>query len=174
MKKGLLIVNTGEGKGKTTAALGVMLRAWGRGLRVGMFQFLKSGTADYGEYRAAERLGIEIVPLGDGCSWESKDMERSREVNLQAWESVQERIKSGAYDLIVLDEFTFLFHFGWLDAEETTQWILRNKPTSLHLIVTGRYAPQALIEAADLVTEMVAVKHHYKEQGLLSQPGVDR
>ncbi len=174
MKKGLLIINTGDGKGKSTAALGLLLRAWGRGMRVGMFQFLKSGTADYGEYRAAQKLGIEIVPLGDGCSWESKDWEASRLVNLQAWETVKQKILSGAYDALVLDEFTFLFHFGWLDASETIQWILQNKPPDLHLIVTGRYAPQELIAAADLVTEMREVKHHYKEQGLTSVPGIDR
>lgn len=174
MKKGLLIVNTGDGKGKTTAALGVMLRAWGRGMRVGMFQFLKSGSADYGEYRAAQKLGIEIVPLGDGCSWESKDWDASRAVNLAAWETVKEKIVGGGYDVLALDEFTFFFHFGWLDVAETVRWILYNKPPDLHLIITGRYAPQELISAADLVTEMVEVKHHYKEQGLTSLPGIDR
>lgn len=174
MKKGLLIVNTGDGKGKSTAALGVLLRAWGRGMRVGMFQFLKSGAADYGEYRAAQKLGIEIASLGDGCSWESKDWEVSREVNLEAWEKVKEKITSGGYDVLVLDEFTFLMHFGWLDAAETVRWILQNKPPSLHLIITGRYAPQELISAADLVTEMLEVKHHYKAQGLTSVPGIDR
>ncbi len=174
MKKGLLIVNTGDGKGKTTAALGVMLRAWGRGMRVGMFQFLKSGSADYGEYRAAQKLGIEIVPLGDGCSWESKDWDASRAVNLTAWETVKEKIVGGGYDVLALDEFTFLFHFGWLDAAETVKWILRNKPPDLHLIITGRYAPPELIAAADLATEMREVKHHYKEQGLTSLPGIDR
>ncbi len=174
MKKGLLIINTGDGKGKSTAALGILLRAWGRGMRVGMFQFLKSGAADYGEYQAAQKLGIEIASLGDGCSWESKDWEVSREVNLAAWEKVREKITSGGYDVLVLDEFTFLLHFGWLDAAETVRWILQSKPPTLHLIITGRYAPQELISAADLVTEMLEVKHHYKEQGLISQPGIDR
>ncbi len=174
MMKGLLIVNTGDGKGKSTAALGIMLRAWGRGMRVGMFQFLKSGTADYGEYHAAQKLGIEILSLGDGCSWESKDMDVSRTVNLHAWEAVKEKITSGTYDVIVLDEFTFLMHFGWLDTQEVVNWILKNKPQDLHLIVTGRYAPSELLAAADLVTEMLEIKHHYKEQGLTSQPGVDR
>jgi len=172
--RGLLIVYTGDGKGKTTAALGLMLRAWGRGARVAMFQFIKSGTADYGEYRAAERLGIEIRSLGDGCSWESKDWNASRQVNVQAWEWVKERIRSGTYSMLVLDEFTFLFHFGWLDVDETVRWILKNKPPELHLIITGRYAPPELIAAADLVTEMRQVKHHYQEQGLTGVLGVDR
>jgi cob(I)alamin adenosyltransferase len=174
MKKGLLIINTGDGKGKSTAALGILLRAWGRGMRVGMFQFLKSGTADYGEYQAAQKLGFEIVSLGDGCSWESKDWEVSREVNLSAWEKVKEKITSGGYDVLVLDEFTFLLHFKWLDVTETVRWILQNKPPTLHLIITGRYAPQELISVADLVTEALEVKHHYKEQGLTSVPGIDR
>lgn len=174
MKKGLLIVNTGDGKGKSTAALGVMMRAWGRGMRVGMFQFLKSGSADYGEYQAAQKLGIEIASLGDGCSWESKDWEVSRKVNLAAWEKVKEKIISGGYDALALDEFTFLFHFKWLDAAQTVNWILQNKPQDLHLIITGRCAPQELISAADLATEMLEVKHHYQGQGLTSVPGIDR
>jgi cob(I)alamin adenosyltransferase len=174
MKNGLLILYTGEGKGKTTAALGVMLRAWGRNMRVCMLQFLKSGTADYGEYLAAEKMDIPILPLGDGCTWESKDLDVSRKVNLEAWETAKKRIKSGSYDLLVLDEFTYLLHFGWLDVRETVDWILENKPHDLHLIITGRYAPDELIDAVGLVTEMVEVRHPYKEQDLISQPGVDR
>jgi cob(I)alamin adenosyltransferase len=173
MNNGLLIVNTGHGKGKTTAALGLMLRAWGRDMRVGMFQFMKSGTADYGEYRAAGKTGIEILSLGDGCTWESKDWAISRTVNLGAWEVAKQRIASGAYDVIVLDEFTFLFHFGWLDIHQVLEWICQNKPESLHLVITGRDAPQELIEFADLVTEMKEIKHPYKEQGLPGQAGVE-
>ncbi|GMV33485.1 cob(I)yrinic acid a,c-diamide adenosyltransferase [Chloroflexi bacterium CFX5] len=172
MKKGLLIVYTGNGKGKTTAALGMMFRAWGRGMRVGMFQFLKSGTADYGEYRAAKKLGIEIESLGDGCSWESKDWEISREVNLAAWEKVKEKITSGGYDVLVLDEFTFLFHFKWLDPAETVRWILQNKPPSLHLVITGRDAPAEFLDMADLVTEALEIKHPY-QQGVLAQAGIE-
>ncbi|MEW6085763.1 MAG: cob(I)yrinic acid a,c-diamide adenosyltransferase [Chloroflexota bacterium] len=172
MKKGLLIIYTGNGKGKTTAALGMMLRAWGRGMRVGMFQFLKSGAADYGEYRAAKKLNIEIVPLGDGCSWESKDWDASRKVNLQAWETVKEKITSGGYDVLVLDEFTFLFHFGWLDAQEAAVWLKTNKPADLRLVITGRDAPAELLEAADLVTDVLEIKHPY-QQGIQAQAGIE-
>ena len=172
-KKGLLIVHTGDGKGKTTAALGLMLRAWGRGLRVSMLQFMKSGRAGYGEYLAAEKTGIEILPLGDGCSWESKDMDASRAVNLKAWEIAKQQISSGAYDVIVLDEFTFLFHFGWLDVCQVVDWIRQNKPELLHLVITGRDAPRELIEFADLVTEMKEIKHPYKEQDLPAQAGIE-
>jgi cob(I)alamin adenosyltransferase len=158
---------------KTTAALGLMLRAWGRDMCVGMFQFMKSGTADYGEYRAADKTGIEILPIGDGCIWESKDLDTSRTVNLGAWELAKGRIASGAYDVIILDEFTFLFHFGWLDISQVVEWIRQNKPEGLHLVITGRDAPQELIDFADLVTEMKEVKHPYKEQGLPGQAGVE-
>lgn len=173
MKKGLLIVHTGHGKGKTTAALGLMLRAWGRDMRVGMFQFMKSGTAGYGEYRSAEKTGMEILSLGDGCTWESKDMNTSRTVNLGAWETAKGRITSGAYDMVILDEFTFLFHFGWLDIHQVVEWIRQNKPDDLHLVITGRDAPQELIDHADLVTEMNEIKHPYKDQGLPGQAGVE-
>jgi cob(I)alamin adenosyltransferase len=173
MKKGLLIVHTGDGKGKTTAALGLMLRGWGRGMRVAMLQFVKSGTAGYGEYKAAEKTGIEILSLGDGCSWESKDWDVSRSVNLQAWETAKGRITSGAYDVVVLDEFTFLFHFGWLDVHQVVDWIRQHKPAGLHLIITGRDAPQELIDFADLVTEMKEIKHPYKEQGIPGQAGIE-
>jgi cob(I)alamin adenosyltransferase len=173
MTKGLVIVNTGDGKGKTTAALGLMLRGWGRGLRVGMLQFMKSGKAGYGEYLAADKTGIEIVSLGDGCSWESEDMNVSRLVNLRAWETAKERILSRAYDVLILDELTFLFQFGWLDVCEVVDWIRRNKPEALHLVVTGREAPQELIEFADLVTDMKEVKHPYKEHGLPAQAGIE-
>lgn len=173
MTKGLVIINTGDGKGKTTAALGLMLRGWGRGMRVGMLQFMKSGKAGYGEYLASEKTGIEIVSLGDGCSWESKDMDGSCTVNRQAWGTAKERILEGTYDVLVLDEFTYLFHFGWLDVCEVVHWIRENKPASLHLIITGRDAPRELIELADLVTEMKEVKHPYKEQGLPGQAGIE-
>jgi cob(I)alamin adenosyltransferase len=174
MKKGLLIVNTGNGKGKTTAALGLMMRAWGRGMRVCMLQFLKSGDADYGEYRSAKRLGIDLISLGDGCTWSSNDLEKSRMVNLQAWETAKQCICEGSYDLIVLDEFTHLLNFDWLAVDETIDWIVKNKPENLHLIITGRSAPEKLISAADLVTEMLEIKHPYSTRGLLSQPGIDR
>lgn len=171
-KKGLLIVNTGNGKGKTTAALGMLLRAWGRGLRVGMLQFLKSGTADYGEYYAAQKIGIEILPLGDGCTWNSKDMEATIALALSAWQEAQKRIVSNEYDLLVLDEFTFPLHYGWLDVKDVLAWLHEHKPPDLHLVITGRHAPAALIEYADLVTEMTEFKHPYKT-GVQAQAGIE-
>ncbi len=172
MKKSLLIVYTGNGKGKTTAALGLMLRAWGRDLRVGMLQFLKSPDAGYGEYFAAEKLGLEIIPLGDGCTWNSQDMNVTVALAQQAWQEAQQRILSGSYDLLVLDEFTFPLHFGWLDTGQVVAWLKANRPENLHLVITGRHAPEPLLEIADLVTEVLEIKHPH-QKGMLAQPGIE-
>lgn len=172
MKKGLFIVYTGNGKGKTTAALGMIFRAWGRGMRAGMLQFMKSPDAGYGEYRAAEKLGVEILQLGDGCTWNSKDLNQSASLAAQAWEQAKERIRNGRDDLLVLDEFTFPFHFGWLDAKEAAAWLQANKPKNLHLVITGRDAPAEFLDMADLVTEALEIKHPY-QQGVLAQAGIE-
>lgn len=172
MKKGLFIVYTGNGKGKTTAALGMMFRAWGRGMRAAMLQFMKSPDAGYGEYRAAEKLGIEILQLGDGCTWNSRDLNQSAALAAQAWEQAKERILSGRDDLLVLDEFTFPFHFGWLNAAEAAAWLKANKPSPLHLVITGRGAPAEFLELADLTTEALEIKHPY-QQGVQAQAGIE-
>jgi cob(I)alamin adenosyltransferase len=173
LKKGLIIVNTGLGKGKTTAAIGLVTRAWGRGMRVGVMQFLKHEKARFGEIRAAEKMGIEIIPTGDGFTWTSRDMDESVARALHGWEQAQARITGGQYDLLVLDEFTYLLHYGWLDVNEVVEWLRANKPPMLHLVITGRYAPPELIELADLVTEMRLVKHPLEEQGIRAQPGIE-
>ncbi|HHB89870.1 MAG TPA: cob(I)yrinic acid a,c-diamide adenosyltransferase [Anaerolineae bacterium] len=172
-KKGLVIVNTGNGKGKTTAALGVLFRAWGRGMKVGVIQFLKNSTARYGEIKAARKLGIDWVSTGDGWTWTSKDLDESAALARHGWQLAQERIVGGEYDVLILDEFTYPLHFGWLETEEVIGWLRENKPPMLHLIITGRYAPDALVEFADLVTEMVEVKHPYRDQGITAQPGIE-
>ena len=172
-KKGLLIVNTGTGKGKTTAAFGLAMRARGRGMRVAMIQFIKPGTANFGEIRAARELGIEVQGMGDGWTWRSKDLDESAELARVGWARAQEVIAAGEHDLVVLDEFTYPMHYGWLDTTEVLAWIAANKPLMLHLAITGRYAPDALIEAADLVTEMRLIKHPFKEQGIRAQPGIE-
>ncbi len=172
-KKGLVIVNTGNGKGKTTAALGILFRAWGRGMRVGVIQFLKNATARYGEIKAARKLGIDWLVTGDGWTWTSRDLDESAALARHGWALAQERIASGQYDVLILDEFTYPLHFGWLDTQDVIQWLQAHKPPMLHLIITGRYAPQALIDFADLVTEMREVKHPYREQGITAQPGIE-
>ena len=171
-KKGLVIVNTGHGKGKTTAALGIVFRAWGRGMNVCVVQFLKHEGGGWGEVKAAKKLGIDWVKTGDGFTWTSKDMEETTAKALHGWEIAQQKISSGEYDLVVLDEFTYVLKFGWLDTAEVIKWIRANKPPQMHLIITGRDAPPELVEYADLVTEMTKVKHPYDE-GIRAQPGIE-
>lgn len=173
-KKGLVIVNTGNGKGKTTAALGIMTRAWGRELKVGVLQFLKNENARFGEIKAAERMGnIDWLSTGDGWTWTSKDGDETVARAQRGWQTAQERIVNGEYDLLILDEFTYTMHYGWLDANEVVEWLQKNKPEMLHLIITGRNAPAALVEYADLVTEMREVKHPFTEQGIRAQAGIE-
>jgi len=171
-KKGLVIVNTGDGKGKTTAALGMMMRAWGRGMRVIVVQFIKA-KARNGETRAAEKMGIEFIVTGDGFTWNSKDIDKTIARARKGWEMAQALIVSSDYEMIILDELTYPLHFGWLDVEEVIEWLRANKPQMLHLVITGRDAPSELLEFADLVTEAVEIKHPFNEQDIGAQPGVE-
>ena len=170
-RKALVIVLTGQGKGKSTAALGVVLRAWGRGMKTVVLQFVKARTANYGENRAARKLGIEMIPLGEGFTWLSKDIEKDKATARECWELARQKIASGRYDIVVLDEMTYPMSYGWIPVEEVIE-TLRQRPQGLHVIITGRDAPQELIDFADLVTEMREVKHPYKK-GVKAQPGID-
>jgi len=172
-QKGLLIVNTGNGKGKTTAALGILLRARGRKLRIGGIQFFKHENANFGELRALRDLGVELTPMGDGWTWTSRDLDETQAKALHGWETAKECISSGAYDVFLLDEFTYLLSYGWLNAEEVVGWLQAHKPPMLHLIITGRDAHPALVAAADLVTEMCAIKHPFANQGIRAQKGIE-
>lgn len=172
MRHGLVIVNTGNGKGKTTAMLGTLLRAWGRQMRVCVVQFIKAETGNWGEIRAAKKLEIEWHALGDGFTWTSKDLEASGNKARQAWALAQEKIACGAYDVLALDEVTYAFQYGWLDVNQVIEWLRANKPADLHLIFTGRDAPPELVEYADLVTEMREIKHPF-QKGILAQAGVE-
>ena len=171
-RKGLVIVNTGDGKGKTTAAFGVAFRAAGRGMKVAIIQFLKRDTANYGELRAAREIGISVVGAGDGWTWTSKDLDESAALARRGWELAQGWITSGEYDVIVLDEFTYAMAYDWIDTTEVVAWLDAHKPAMLHVIITGRDAPQPLVEFADLVTEMRAIKHPF-DDGIRAQPGIE-
>ena len=171
-RHGLVIVNTGDGKGKTTAALGVLFRAWGRDFKLRMFQFIKHSTARFGEHRAAKKIGLEIESLGDGFTWLSKDMDETTALAVAQWERCREAILGGDEDIIVLDEFTYAMHYGWIPVEDVIETLSR-RPESMHVIITGRYAPQELIDFADLVTEMKLIKHPYTDQGIKAQPGIE-
>lgn len=172
VRKGLVIINTGDGKGKTTAALGMMLRAWGRGLRVCAVQFIKSEKARYGEHMAAEKLDIEIVPSGRGFTWTSRDAGEDAARARHGWELAKEKILSNGYDVVVLDEITYPVRYGWIDVQEVLD-VLKRRPPLQHVILTGRNAQPELIEYADLVTEMRNIKHPYHDQGIKAQKGVE-
>ncbi len=173
VKKGLVIINTGEGKGKTTAALGLMFRAWGQGWNICVIQFLKHEGGRWGEVKAAAQLErIEWLKTGDGFTWTSRDMDESTAKAAHGWQMAQEKIASDNYDLVILDEFTYPMHFGWLKTQDIIDWLKANKPEKTNLIITGRYAPDALIEYADLVSEINKIKHPY-DQGIQAQKGIE-
>jgi cob(I)alamin adenosyltransferase len=170
-KKGLIIVNTGNGKGKTTAALGVALRACGYGMKVTMLQFFK-GKWKYGELRSAPKLEtLEIRPMGHGFTWESKDIEVDKRMVREAWQAASAEILSGKYDLVILDEINYALHYGFLPVEDVVDF-LKKKPPMLHVILTGRNAKPEVIEIADMVTEMREIKHPFNE-GIVAQKGIE-
>ncbi|MGI8855843.1 MAG: cob(I)yrinic acid a,c-diamide adenosyltransferase [Thermomicrobiales bacterium] len=171
-KRGIVIVNTGDGKGKTTAALGVLLRAWGRGMHVVMFQFIKASGGKWGEIQAAQRIGVEIVPLGDGFTWESDNIDKDRALAAAGWAQCAEKLRDPTCDVVILDELTYPLIYGWLPVE-TVLDALKTRPPKQHVIITGRDAPDALIAYADLVTEMREIKHPYRLQGMTAQRGID-
>lgn len=171
-RHGLVIVNTGNGKGKTTAALGMLLRATGRDMRVAMLQFVKTADVDRGEHIAARRLGIEIHPLGAGFTWLSENIEEDRRLARECWARCIEILHSGAYDVVIFDELTYALAYAWLTNDEVIEAI-RARPKGTHVIITGRKATEPLLEFADLVTEMREVKHPYRTMGLGAQPGIE-
>lgn len=172
MKKSLLMVNTGAGKGKTTAALGLAFRALGHGQRVCMIQFLKGGRT-YGEKISAEKFEdlLEFHVMGRGFTWKSDDFEKDIALARRAWSLAREKIDSRAYRLVILDELTYLISYRMLAEEEVVSF-LENRPDKVHILVTGRNASKGLIAAADMVTEMAAVKHHYAA-GVKAQKGIE-
>ena len=150
----------------------MLFRAWGRDMKVRMFQFIKHIGARYGEIRAAEKVGILVEALGDGFTWLSKDLERSKALAVEQWENAKAAILAGEEDVIALDEFTYPLHYGWVPVADVLE-TLSARREMLHVIITGRNAPQELIDFADLVTEMRVVKHPYADQGIKAQPGIE-
>ena len=172
--RGLLIVHTGNGKGKTTCALGLMMRAAGRGLKCCMIQFMKSRNDRYGEHVAAEQLGIEVHTMGDGFTWDTKNPEQDIETSRKTWNLCLEKMKSGDYDLLVFDELVYVLSYKMLPVTEILEEIrtIRAAQPARHIVVTGRDAPAELIEAADLVTEMREIKHPFTA-GIRAQQGIE-
>lgn len=172
VQRGLVLVNTGDGKGKSTAAFGVILRMLGRKKRVALVQFLKHEGGQWGEIRALQKLGLEAIKTGDGFTWTSKDLDETQARALHGWQIAQAKIASDEYDLVVLDEFTYLMAFSWLNADDVTAWLMAHKPARLNLIITGRDAPQTLIDYADTVTHMTKIKHAY-DAGIKARAGIE-
>lgn len=171
-RHGLIIVNTGDGKGKTTAALGLAFRALGQGFKVFMVQYIK-GKWKTGEKMMADRLApdLEIRPMGDGFTWDTQDPAQDIATTARIWEVSREAIQSGRYDMVILDEINVVMKLGYLDPGPVVACLKARDPR-LHVVLTGRGAPPELIEAADLVSEVVAVKHPYK-QGIKAQRGIE-
>jgi cob(I)alamin adenosyltransferase len=174
----LLLVHTGPGKGKSTAAFGLALRAWNQGWPIGVFQFVKSAKWKVGEERALRVLGdsgeggsVAWHKMGEGWSWVQRDISDSEDAAREGWEQVKRDLAAETHKLYVLDEFTYPMHWGWVDTEEVVS-VLRERPGAQHVVITGRNAPAGLLAAADLVTEMDKVKHPM-DTGQKGQRGIE-
>ena len=170
-RRGLVIVNTGDGKGKSTAAFGLAFRALGRGKAVKVYQFMKVPSARFGEHRMFEQLGIPIEGLGDGFSWKSQDLEHSAQLARDGWLKAKAAILGGEFFMVTLDEVTYPLIYGWLPLDDVLQ-TLRTRPSHVHGVLTGRRCPTEIIELADTVTEMAMVKHAFKA-GIPAQRGIE-
>ena len=172
--KGLLIVNTGDGKGKTTCAIGLMVRAAGQGLNCCMIQFMKSKNDRYGEHVSLEKLGIEVHTMGDGFTWDTNDKEQDIRTSEETWSLCLDKLNSEDYDLLVFDELVYVLDYGFLNEETVLADIAKAKKEqpALHIVVTGRNASDALIDHADLVSELKEVKHPFNV-GIYAQQGIE-
>jgi cob(I)alamin adenosyltransferase len=166
-----VLVNTGDGKGKSSAAFGVMVRAVAAGWPVAVVQFLKSGRWRTGEEKVGRRLGVDWWSLGDGFTWDSKDLDESEAIAREAWRAAAELIRAGEHRLVILDEITYPMTWGWIDTAEVVETI-RSRPADVSVVATGRDAPAELIEVADTVTEMVSRKHAF-DAGIDAMRGIE-
>ncbi len=169
--RSIVLVNTGTGKGKSSAAFGVMARGWARGWNVAVVQFVKGGKWRTGERKLADHLGVEWHTLGDGFTWESTDLDETAAKGRHAWELARQKLASGEYQLLVLDELTYAATYGWVPVEEIVAG-LRDRAPHTNVVVTGRGAPDELVAIADTVTEMRKVKHAF-DQGVRAIKGIE-
>jgi cob(I)alamin adenosyltransferase len=167
----IVLLNTGHGKGKSSAAFGVMARGWARGWNVGVVQFIKSGKWKTGEQKLADHLGIEWHTLGDGFTWESTDLDETAAKGRHAWDVAQEKLASGDYQLLILDELTYAVKYGWIGVDEIVDGI-RGRAPKTNVVITGRDAPQELVDLADTATEMRKIKHAY-EKDIKAMKGIE-
>jgi cob(I)alamin adenosyltransferase len=172
-EKGLIIVHTGNGKGKTTAALGMVMRSLGHGYQVAIVQFIK-GAWEPAEKAVLSKWSGQLVfhAMGEGFTWETQDRERDKQKAIAAWEKGLEYIRNPDYKLVLLDEINVALKLGYLDVAQVIAG-LEEKPDDSHVILTGRGAPAELIDRADLVTEMTLIKHPFRDQGVKAQPGIE-
>lgn len=173
VEKGLLIVHTGKGKGKTTAALGMVVRAIGHGKKVGVVQFVK-GAMTTGEKVVFDAFPdqVEFKPMGEGFTWNTQDRARDIELSREAWEEVKRMVADPAYDMVLADELNIVLRYDYLDINDVIAFLRDEKPADKHVVITGRNAKPELIEMADLVTEMTLVKHPFRA-GIKGQKGVE-
>ncbi len=167
----IVLLNTGEGKGKSSAAFGVMSRGWARGWRVGVVQFVKGGKWKTGERKLADHLGVEWHTLGDGFTWESTDVEETAAKGRHAWDVASAKLASGDYDLLILDELTYAISYGWVPVDEVVTGVKRRHPGT-NVVITGRDAAPELIDIADTATEMRKIKHVY-DRGVKAKKGIE-
>jgi cob(I)alamin adenosyltransferase len=167
----VVIVNTGDGKGKSSAAFGVMIRAVARGWPVAVVQFVKSGKWNVGEEKVGRQLGVDWHNAGDGFTWDSNDLDHDKALARQGWETASRLIAAGDHRLVILDELTYLCVWGWIETGDVVT-ALRHRPEHVNIVVTGRDAPQELIDLADTVTEMRKVKHAY-DRGVNAIRGIE-
>jgi cob(I)alamin adenosyltransferase len=173
IEKGLVIVHTGPGKGKTSAALGMVVRAIGHGMKVGVVQFVKGAMAT-GEKAVFDQFPelVEFKPMGEGFTWDTQDRARDIAVAREAWDEVKRMIADPSYRMVLADELNIVLRYDYLPVEEVLA-VLAAKPEMTHVVITGRNARPELIEAADLVTEMTLIKHPFREQNVKAQPGIE-
>ena len=167
----IVLLNTGHGKGKSSAAFGVMARGWARGWRVGVVQFIKGGKWKTGERKLADHLGVEWHTLGDGFTWESADLDETAAKGRHAWDVAAGKLASGDYDLLILDELTYAVKYEWVPVDEVVAGI-RDRAEGTNVVMTGRDAADELVELADTVTEMRKVKHAY-DRGIKGKKGIE-
>lgn len=171
-EKGLLIVFTGPGKGKTTAAFGMALRAIGHGMQVGVVQFIKGGQESAERTVLSRFENVDFRTIGDGFTWLTQNREQDVATAERAWAEAERMIGDSRYDLVILDELNPVLKYGYLDLGRILETLDRRRP-QLHVVATGRHAPQALVELADLVSDVRSVKHPYREQGVKAQKGIE-
>jgi cob(I)alamin adenosyltransferase len=166
-----VLVHTGDGKGKTSAAMGIVMRAVARRWRVCVVQFVKDGRWRTGEETSARKLGVDWWSIGDGFTWDSDDIDRTEAIAGEAWRAGSEVILAGDHHLVVLDEITYPMNWGWIDADHVVE-VIRHRPSHVNVVATGRDAPPSLRAVADTVTEMTNVKHPF-EQGVAAMRGIE-